>query len=76
MTSDNTRLLEFNQYQNSDKEPFTIYGQILNIQQKRLTDEHIPSGFLMSTTSLFKIIGTKHDVYIEVKTVCKRFMNP
>ena len=59
MPSDDTRLLEFNQYQNSDKEPFTIYGQILNIQQKRLTDEHIPSCFLMSTISLFNIIGTK-----------------
>ena len=59
MPSDDTRLLEFNQYQYSDKEPFTIYGQILNIQQKRLTDEHIPSCFLMSTISLFNIIGTK-----------------
>ena len=37
--------------------------------------EHIPSGFLMSTISSFKIIENKHDVY-EGKDCMKKFCEP
>ena len=67
MSSEDTKILEFNQNEKYDKAPFAIYAD-----QKRLIEkikgcknnpensfttkvsEHIPSGFSMSTMSSFK----------------------
>ena len=74
--SEDTKILEFNQYQKSDKAPFITYADLEYLIEK--TDEcknnpqnsfttklskHIPSGFSMSTTSSFRIIENKYDVY-------------
>ena len=76
MPSQDTKILEFNQYKNSDKAPFIINADLEWIIEK--IDEgknnpensfttkaikHIPSGFSMPTISSFKIIENKHDVY-------------
>ena len=76
MRSEDTKILEFNQYQKSDKAPFIIYadlGCILenidgcknNPENSSATkvSEHIPSGFLMSMISSIRSIENKHDVY-------------
>ena len=76
MPSEDTKILEFNQYQKSDKAPFIIYADLECIieqidQCKRNPEnssaskvsEHIPSGFSMSTISSFRNIGNQHDVY-------------
>ena len=76
MTCEDTKILEFNQYQKSDKVPFIIYtdteylvekinGCINNHKNLFTTkvNEHIPSGFSMSTILSFKSIQNKHDVY-------------
>ena len=76
MPSENTKILEFNQYQKPDKAPFIIYADFEYIIKK--TDgcknnpensstskvgEHIPSGFSMSTISFFRSIENTHDMY-------------
>ena len=76
MPSLDTKILEFNQYQKSDKAPFIIYVDLECIIEKTdgcknnpenssttKVSEHIPSGFSMSTISSFKNIKNKHDVY-------------
>ena len=76
MPSQDTKILEFNQYQKSDKAPFIIYVDLECIIEKTdgcknnpenssttKVSEHIPSGFSMSTISSFKNIKNKHDVY-------------
>ena len=76
MPAEDTKVLEFNQYRKSDKAPFIIYadaeslivkidGYKINPEKSSSTkvSEHIPSGFSMSTISLFKDIEKKHDVY-------------
>ena len=76
MPSEDTKILEFNQYQKSDKVPFVIYadpefsiektdGCKNNPENSSTTkvSEHIPSGFSMSTISSLKSIENKHDVY-------------
>ena len=75
MPSEDTKILEFNQYQKSDKAPLIIYADLAYIIEK--TDgcknnpenssttkvgEHIPSGLSMSTISSFGSIENKHDV--------------
>ena len=73
---DGTKILEFNQYQKSDKEPFIIYADLECIIEKidgcknnpgnsstTKVGGHIPSGFSMSTISSFRIIESKHDLY-------------
>ena len=75
MPSENTKMLEFNQYQKSDKAPFIIYADLECIIEKidgcKSNQEnsstikvstHIPSGFSMSTISSFRSIESKHDV--------------
>ena len=75
MPSEDTKILEFNQYQKSDKAPFVIYagpecliekidGCKNNPEKSSTTKvgEHIPSGFSVSTISSFKCIENKHDV--------------
>ena len=65
--SEDTKILEFNQYRKSDKAPFTIYADLESLIVKiggcknnpgkssmRKVCEHFPSGFSMSTISSFK----------------------
>ena len=73
---DNTKILEFHQYQKSDKAPFIIQavfecmiGKIggckINPENSSTTkvSKHIPSGFSISTISSFRSTENKHDVY-------------
>ena len=66
MHSEDTKILEFNQYQKSDKAPFISYADLQWIiekidgykndpenSSKTKVSEHILSGFWMSTISLF-----------------------
>ena len=75
MPSEDTKALEFNQYQKSDKATFIIYVDLECIIEKidkckdnpeysSTTDvsEHIPSFFSMSPISSFRSIK-KQDVY-------------
>ena len=75
MLSVDIRILEFNQYQKSDKAPFIIYADLECIIEKidgcknnpentaaSNVCEHIPSGFSVSTISSFRSIETKHDM--------------
>ena len=76
MPSEETKILELNQYQKSDKAPFIIYADFECIIEKidgcknnpensstTKVSKHIPSGFSMSTISSFRSIENKHDVY-------------
>ena len=76
MPSENTKILEFNQYQKSDKASFIIYADIECIIQKidgyknnpensstTKVNEHIPSAFAMSSISSFRSIENKNDMY-------------
>ena len=76
ISSEETKILEFNQYQNSDKVPFLIYayrecliekidGYKNNPENSATTKlgKHIPSGFSVSTISSFKSIENDLDVY-------------
>ena len=66
-----TKILEFNQYQKSNKALFIIYADLECIIEKidgcknnpENSCEHIPSGFSMSTISSFRSIENKYDVY-------------
>ena len=76
MPSEDTKILEFNQYQKSDKAPFIIYADLEceiektdgctnnpeNLSTTKVS-EPIPSGFSMFTISLFRSIENRHDVY-------------
>ena len=76
MPSEDTKILEFNQYQKSDKVPFFIYADLECIREKidgcknnpknsstAKVSEHIPSGFSISTIYSFRSIENKHDAY-------------
>ena len=76
MPSEDTKILEFNQYQKSDKASFIIYADLgsligkidgcKNNPEKSSTTkagEHIPSGVSFSTISSFRSIENRHDVY-------------
>ena len=76
LLSEDTWIFEFNQYQKSDKAPFTIYADIQftietvdvckNNSENSSTSnvsKYIPSGFSMSTKLSFKSIQNKHDEY-------------
>ena len=73
MPSEDTKILEFNQYQKSDKAPFIIHGDIECISEKNnrcknnpenssttKVCKHIPSGFSMSTIFSFRSIENNH----------------
>ena len=75
MSSTDTKILEFNQYQESDKLPFFIFADLECLLEKidgsknnpensstTKVGKHIPSSFSMSTISSFKNIENKHDV--------------
>ena len=76
MPSEHTKILEFNQYQNSDEAPFIIYADLEclteKINERKINpensstaevNEHIPSSVSMSTISSSRSIENKHDVY-------------
>ena len=67
MSSENTKIFEFNQYQKSDKAPFIIYAYLECLIERTdgcksnpensstiKVSEHITSGFSMSTISSFR----------------------
>ena len=83
--SEDTKILEFNQNQKSDKTPFIFYanlecliGKIYrcknNLESVSTTKliEHVPSGFSMSTILSLKRIENNHNVY-RVKDCMKKF---
>ena len=85
MPSEDTKILELNQYQKSDQAPFIIYADLECKTEKinrcktnsenssaAKVREHIPSEFSMSVISLFKSIENKHDVY-RCKGCMKKF---
>ena len=85
MHSKETKILEFNLYQKSDKAPVISYANleciIENIDGHRNNPEnpstakegrHIPSGFSMSKILSFKSIQNKHGVYMG-KDCTKKF---
>ena len=76
MPSEDTKILEFDQFQKSDKAPFIIYADLECVIEKidkcknnpensstTKVSKHIPSGFSMSTISTFRSIENKHDIY-------------
>ena len=76
MLSKDTKILEFNEYQKSDKAPFIIYADLEylvdkidrcknNPQNSSTTNltEYIPSNISISTIPSLKNIENKHDVY-------------
>ena len=76
MPSQDTKILELNQYQKSDQAPFIIYADLeciieningwKNNSEKSSTiklSQHIPSKLSMSAISSFKSIENKHTVY-------------
>ena len=76
MLSEDTKVLELNQYHESDKTPFIIYSDLKSLIEKihgcknnpeksstEKVGEHIPSGFLMSTILPYKDIENKHGAY-------------
>ena len=87
MPAENTRILEFNQYQQSDKAAFIIYTDLERSVEKidecknnpksssqTKVSENIPSGFSIPTISSFQSIENKHDVYRGkdcMKTFCE-----
>ena len=86
MSSENTKILEFNQYQKSDKAPFIIYADFERIIEKidgcknnpensstTKVSEHIPSGFSTSTISSFRSTENKHDLCREKDSMKKLF---
>ena len=76
MPSEDTKILDFDQYQKSDKAPFIIYADLECLIEKidgcknnpensftTKVGKHISSGFSISRISSFKIISNKHDVH-------------
>ena len=85
MLFENTKTLEFNQYQKYYRVPFIIYGYLKCVIEKihgyksnpensstTKVNEHIPSGFPMTTISSFRSIKNSHDVYRD-KNCMKKF---
>ena len=78
-------MIEFNQYQKSDKAPFIIYADLECIIEKTdgcknnpenwsttKVSKNIPSTFSMSTKSSFRSLENKHDEY-RSKDCMKKF---
>ena len=76
MSSEHTKVLEFNQYQKSNKAPFIFYADLQCLIEKtdgcknnpensstKKGGEHIPPSFSMSTISSFINMENKGDVY-------------
>ena len=60
MPSEDTKILEFNQYQKSDKDECNKNRENSSITK---VSEHISSGFSIPTISSFRSIENKHEVY-------------
>ena len=87
MPSEETTILELNQYQKSGKVPLIIYTDLEcliakidgcknNPENSSTTKvgKHIPSAFSMSAITSFKSIENKHDIYKSkdfIKKVCE-----
>ena len=76
MPSEDTKILEFNQYWKSDKTPTTIYADIESLTEKidecknnseksstTKVGENIPCGYSMSTIWTLDSIENKHEIY-------------
>ena len=87
MSSEDTKILEFNQYKKYVKVPFITYADLEclikkidgcknNLENLSTTkiSRHTSSGFSMSTISSFSSIENKHDVY-RGKDFMKKFCN-
>ena len=82
MPSEDTKILEFNQNQKSDKALFIFYADLeciikkidgcKNNPENSSTTKDIPSGFSMSAISSFRSIVNNHDMY-RGKDCMKRF---
>ena len=88
MPSEDTKILEFNQYQKPDKALFIIYADLECLIEKTegcknnpensfttKVGKHILSGSSMPTISSFKSIENKHDVYRGINSM-KKLLNP
>ena len=77
MPFEDTKILEFNQYQKPDKAPFIIHTDLECITEKidgcknnpensftTIVSEHISPGFSMSTISSFRRTQNSYDVYL------------
>ena len=76
MPSQEAKILEFNQYQQSDKATFIIYADLECLIKKvdgcknnpensstSKVSKHIPLGFSMFTISSFRSRENKHNIY-------------
>ena len=85
MLSEDTKRLQFNQYQKSDEATFIIFSDLQCLIEKidgyknnpeklsaTKVNEHVPLSLSMSTISPFKNIENKHDVY-KGKDYIKKF---
>ena len=85
--SEDTKILEFNQNQISDKSPFIIHADLECLIEKIVGCKSNPenafttkvsgiilSGLQMSTISSFKCIENKHDIY-RGKDCMKKFVS-
>ena len=65
MIFEDTKILQFNQHQKSDKAAFHYLCRCWLKRYNKTTkvSKHIPSGFSMSTVSSFRSTENKHDVY-------------
>ena len=76
MPSEDTKILEFNQYQESDKAPFAIYADFECLIEKidrcknnpensctKQAGENFPSVFSISKISSFKSTENKYDLH-------------
>ena len=88
MTSEDTKILEFNQYKKSDETQFIIYADLRCLKQKNdgcknnpenssatKASKHISLSFPMSTILSFESIDNKHDVY-RSNDCTKKFCEP
>ena len=87
MLSEDTKILEFCQYQKRNKTPFITYADLECLLEKidgcknnpensstTKVSKHILSGFSTSTISSFRSTENKHGVYRE-KIAWKSFVN-
>ena len=88
MTSKDTKILEFNQYQKSDKAPFIIYANLEQLREKIDGCKNDPKAhpqekysnifYQVSQRVQYLHLETEKSsiMYTEVNIVCKRFVNP
>ena len=89
MPSEDTKILELNQYYKSHKIPSIIYADLESLTEKvdrcknnptksstTKAGEHIPCWYSMSMIWTFDGTENKHDVYRGEDFMKKRFVNP